>query len=1743
MKTRLLVALALFTATFAFSQDDENTGFFGSDFTVHDRFGREYTLPEVMLPPNRTQAMTCIAGTSPGPVFELTFQDVVNSTGVGFDDHSPGTFMSEIGLERQAVACQVFTDISAALVAAGDPYTVSSSNNPTQYVRIFLLQSTTWSGSPPEDPSVLGYASPYFLEAVAGVNSLTSGTAWQMINSGFDPWYGITGSNLVPPPSPACHAFIKMNFLNYGFYNDLSNPISPSSSDHDLYSVLLHEATHGLGFLSLINSNGASKLWSNHFNGPYTMYDSYLKSVSGSNPLIQSSGTSQYNTNWTWNCNTSLVPLYTGNSCGITFNGISNTCGPDYTPGTWSSGSSLSHFDMGCNSVCSSSATYVMHPALPTGVMRRTYALEEIKTLCDLHYETTGLFGGTYPLSSATYGSAGTCGFRVAGVNDFRPYAADNNNTSQNFTTLTTTPITLNYNDFLANDENADTYTNLTVIRGYGNVTPLSATSFTFQAANNYFGNVTLSYVPVNNNGQHGQATYVFITVSPPVLTGCPLNSSSCKLICNEGFENSYGYGDFSPIINPTVHGRIAGWQELGTSDLYVRNCPDPTAGIPNNGLGTGLEVWDFPNPNNNHYVQINTYYLNLSEGIQQLLTSPLVPGTNYTLQLHVMNKPAPMGPVVPYDFLVYAANSLTTSASSGNGQLLLDQMVPADNTWHTYTLTFSPSSISSYLTIRTQFNTQANTQRGFLLDDITLFQTPIPVNAGPDLHICGTASNIQLAANACTDANLTYTWMPGNLSTSAITVSPTVTTTYTVTVNNVTADYSYTGSDQVTIFVNPNPTVTASTGTPNICWGDNATLTASGASTYVWAPASTLSSSTGASVVATPTVTTTYTVTGTSSAGCTGTATVTVTVTPACTATTTINTPTTWTTGFSGQNMAINADITINGNVVISASTLTILKNKKITVLPGSVLTISASHLLACTNGPCTGLWYGIYVFTGGTLNLNNNTLIEDAQNAVITEAVTGTITGIPSLNISQVMFNKNAASIVISQHPNNMSANVIQANLFTCRTLPSNITYTNLKTDIIAETNAYGAFTTTLAGVRSVKGISIDNANINVGVPTAGLMNYFENMDYGIYLKQANTVIKNNTFIRLQGLSALGIPYGVGVYAPTQSLPTIPNAVTIGANTTNHRNTFTDVYRGIDIRNQWDVNANGNVFNTNGIVVTGFSQQGDYAINLADISRSVVAVSNTITNYVTGIKLARNTVTATLNPAITFNLNSITNNQANTLPQNGIILIDVVNNILAPQSSTISQNSITKCNSVCIKVSNIKNPLTIDANPSLSVNYAASGNQYGIWLEFCNQITVTGNVDIRSTFTGTYTSAQNLNIRGIYVNQSINSLIRCNQVFQAGIGIEFNGTCTSPTSSGYGVYSNSFATLRNGFRLTSAVIGTQGANGVPRSNIWNAPAANYPDGQTYTSSSNSVSSTVYGTSSLLPTNNLGTGTPYALNVSLFSTTGTMFSCPCPTCRVIPEAPQSQTEQEELEKMITDSTRFPAYNEEMHWSARHYAYCMMQNGRSFRSPLLEGFSTMESGTSLGKLWQVDALTASGRYEEALALNQSISPVNFIEKNQCSFNAIYLKKLADSQYEYTPGDLATLTQLANQCSMTGGNAVVQARNLLSVIENKELLFTEPCTSTPGEKTKADLQNGFQLYPNPNDGNMTLEYSISKNAELVITDLTGKPVCTYLLDKNSRQTPIACEGLSGGIYLYRVMVDGEVVNSGKIGIVK
>jgi len=108
-----------------------------------------------------------------------------------------------------------------------------------------------------------------------------------------------------------------------------------------------------------------------------------------------------------------------------------------------------------------------------------------------------------------------------------------------------------------------------------------------------------------------------------------------------------------------------------------------------------------------------------------------------------------------------------------------------------------------------------------------------------------------------------TYLWSPGGQTTPTITVSPTTTTTYSLTVKDA-CNQTRTINRIITV-VDPKLTLTVSKKT--LCSGESSTITVGGGSNYTWSGGGL--SGGGTSKTVSPTQTTTYTVSGNVS-GCT---------------------------------------------------------------------------------------------------------------------------------------------------------------------------------------------------------------------------------------------------------------------------------------------------------------------------------------------------------------------------------------------------------------------------------------------------------------------------------------------------------------------------------------------------------------------------------------------------------------------------------------------------------------------------------------------------------------------------------------------------------------------------------------------------------------------------------------------------------------------------------------------------------
>jgi len=159
-----------------------------------------------------------------------------------------------------------------------------------------------------------------------------------------------------------------------------------------------------------------------------------------------------------------------------------------------------------------------------------------------------------------------------------------------------------------------------------------------------------------------------------------------------------------------------------------------------------------------------------------------------------------------------------------------------------TQSITVSPVETTTYsVTGFTNGCENTNTVTVFLQG------STVVADAGEDVSICEGEEVVLIATGG-----VTYEWSTGE-TTQSITVSPTETTIYTVTVFDESGSNS--DQDDVTVTVNALPIANAGEDV-SVCLGNSITLTASGGSTYLWSTGETTES-----IIVSPSETTTYSV------------------------------------------------------------------------------------------------------------------------------------------------------------------------------------------------------------------------------------------------------------------------------------------------------------------------------------------------------------------------------------------------------------------------------------------------------------------------------------------------------------------------------------------------------------------------------------------------------------------------------------------------------------------------------------------------------------------------------------------------------------------------------------------------------------------------------------------------------------------------------------------------------------------
>ena len=396
----------------------------------------------------------------------------------------------------------------------------------------------------------------------------------------------------------------------------------------------------------------------------------------------------------------------------------------------------------------------------------------------------------------------------------------------------------------------------------------------------NFQGTYSITLVSSNSGGVSAPVTRTINVLAGPNANVNPANSNICLGSTNQvsinvvtggggpggGGVNTYSWSSgstasqiaVSPIVT-TVYTCVItatnGCSILRTSTVNVTPatatitsspaniCPGTTSTIQIAGSGPGPWTYTWSNSSTNNSITSNfativSATIQNNNGCQATATYSL--GTSTTLSITALSNPA----------ATCAGGNATVSATGASNY-----------TWSTGTSTSNAIVVNPSVTTIYTVLGSAGTCTGLTTYTLQVSTLPTITINSSTMSTCP-GGTISLTANGAAN----YTWTPGNLYTSNIIITPTVSGNVIYTARGINPGCAARNAT-VSITVGTLPVVNAFVSASVVCVGESIALSASGANSYTWS-----TGNTGPLIITTPTTAATiiYTVVGANASNCT---------------------------------------------------------------------------------------------------------------------------------------------------------------------------------------------------------------------------------------------------------------------------------------------------------------------------------------------------------------------------------------------------------------------------------------------------------------------------------------------------------------------------------------------------------------------------------------------------------------------------------------------------------------------------------------------------------------------------------------------------------------------------------------------------------------------------------------------------------------------------------------------------------
>ncbi|MES2762933.1 MAG: zinc-dependent metalloprotease family protein [Bacteroidota bacterium] len=987
------------------------------------------------------------------------------------------------------------------------------------------------------------------------------------------------------------------------------------------------------------------------------------------------------------------------------------------------------------------------------------------------------------------------------------------------------------------------------------------------------------------------------------------------------------------------------------------------------------------------------------------------------------------------------------------------------------------------------------------------------------------TSSSMQLtdqSLNAPTSWTWTATSSTGVTFSNANAQNPTVTFanagTYTISLIAKNTSGQNTSIKTVTVIATPTVAVNSST----MCSGNSAVLTASGATTYNWS-----TSASTASISVSPATTTNYTVTGTSN-GCTNTkvATVNVNTTPTVavnnsticsgnSAALTANGATTysWSTSASTASISVSPATTTNYTVTGTSNGCT--NTKVATVNVNATPTVAVNNSTICSGNSAALTANGATTYSWSTSALTASISVSPATTTSYT--VTGTSNGCTNTKIATV--NVNTAPTVAVNNSTICSGNSVAltasgATSYSWSTSAStasiSVTPTITSSYVVTGTsNGCVNTKTATVTVNTLPNVAVSSATICSGstgtLSASGASTYTWNTGAtGASLPVSPASTTNYT---VTGTSAAGC-----VKTSTASV-TVGSAPSIAVNSPSICSGVTTTVTASGVTTYtWNTGSNNASISVSPTSTTIYT-----------ISGNLVGCGTTATNTVA--------VNVTANPTVSVNSTTICSGNSAALIASGATTYSwstsASTTSISVSPATTTSYTVTGTSNGCVnsKIATVN----VNTTPTVSVNSSTicSGNSAALtasgatsysWSTSAStaSISVSPATTTSYTVTGTSNGCTGSNVSNVVVKTtptvSVNSSTICSgnsAVLMASGATSYSWSTSASTAS---------VSVSPTTSISYTVTGT--TNGCTNTKVSNVTVKTTP---TVSVNSSTICSgnfaaltasgaTTYSWSTSAPTASISVSPSSTTN---YTVTGTTNGC---TNTKVATVNVNTTPTVSVISSTICSGNFAALTAS---GATTYSWSTSASTASISVSPATTTSYTVTGTTNG-CFDSQLATVSVNNLPNVTLSGLSGPL-------CINNAAVVLTGSPSGGTYSGA------------GVSGSNFDPAASGVGTFTVNYSYTDVNSCSAVASESvdvntctgiTEATSSNSFIVYPNPTNGNFTIDFRSHtvENGSLEVFDAIGKLVLAEIISSNS--TTISFNHFAKGIYSVRIKNNGS-----------